>query len=121
MGTILAVVLGGAVIAAIAQEVPVVDGHLGPCSATFTVTGSEKKPIYDAKIEVVIRYGFMSLHKYTLQVGTNSEGKARVAGIPEKTKKPLEFRITFGQASKTVEFDPALKCSASFEVVLGDK
>ncbi len=120
-GMVLAFVVNITTTGIPAQEVPVVDGHLGSCSATFTVTDEQKKPIYDAKIDVTMRYGFMGLHKTELQVGTDSDGKARVAGIPEKVKKPLEFRITSGELSKTIKYSPAPKCHASFEVVLGAK
>ncbi len=117
-GVALASVLGSAANGIFAQEVPVVDGHLGSCTVSFTVTDEQKKPIYDAKIDVTIRYGFLGLHKSELQVGTNSEGKARVAGIPEKSKKPFEFRISRGEAFKTIEYDPSPRCRATYDVVL---
>lgn len=110
--------LGGVMLAAQELEVPVVDGHIGACSATFTVMDNGKRPIYNAKIDVVIHYGFLGLHKTALQVGTNSDGKARVAGLPERVKKPLEFFITSGRLSKTVLVDPSVKCDANFEVTL---
>jgi hypothetical protein len=100
-------------------EVPVINGMVGSCSANFTVTDSEKKPIYNAKINVIIRYGFLGLHKSELQIGTNSEGRARVTGLPDKVKKPLEFRISSGSLSKTVLVNPTEKCDSSVEVVLG--
>ncbi len=100
---------------------PVVDGHLGHCSASFTVRDIEKKPVYNAQIDVTVRYGLLGLHKLELQVGTNSDGKGRVAGLPEKVKKPLEFHITSGRLSKTVSSDPSDKCEATFEVTLGSQ
>jgi hypothetical protein len=112
-------ILGGAASAADAPEVPVIDGGLGTCSVIFTVTDSEKKPIYNAKINVTVYYGFLRLHKTELQVGTNSDGKARVIGLPEKVKKPLEFQVTNGPLSKTIMHNPATKCGAAIEVVLG--
>jgi hypothetical protein len=117
----LVFILGAAAVAADKPEVPEINGMVGSCSANFTVTDTEKKPIYNAKIEVVIRYGFGGLHKSELQIGTNSEGKARVIGLPEKVKKPLEFRISSGPLSKTVLVNPTEKCDASVEVVLGAK
>jgi len=99
-------------------KVPVVDGHIGQCSADFTVKDSEGKPIYDAKITVVIRHGFLGLHKTELQVGTNSDGKALVAGLPERVKKPLEFEITSGGNSEAIAVDPSVKCDSTFEVTL---
>jgi hypothetical protein len=106
-----------------AQEpaVPVVKADVGPCSADFTVTDSESKPVYDAKIQVRVRYGFMSKRKTDLEVGTNSNGKARIEGLPEKAKKPLEFRVRHGKSSKSVAQDPASDCHANFAVVLGEE
>ena len=89
-------VVGCALFAAPQLEVPVVDGHIGACSATLTVRDASSKPIYNAKINVIVRYGFLSLRKIGLQVGTNSDGRARVAGLPERPKKSLEFVITKG-------------------------
>ena len=73
------------------SEIPSINGSVGSCSALFTVLDAGKKPVYDAKINVVIRYGFGGLHKVELQVGTNSDGKARVIGLPEKSKSPSSF------------------------------
>lgn len=99
-------------------EVPVVKGDLGPCSADFTVTDSASKPLYDAKVHVTIVYGFMNKRKSDLDVGTNSDGKARIEGLPEKVKKILEFKIRHGEKTKSVLHDPANECRATFSVVL---
>ncbi len=120
IGTALVLVFGSVVVAAEKDEIPSVNGLVGSCSALFTVLDAAKKPIYDAKINVVIRYGFAGLHRTELQVGTNSDGKAKVIGLPEKAKKPLEFRVRSGELSKTVLVDPTLKCDSSVEVVLGN-
>jgi len=105
---------------AAAAEVPVVKGDLGPCSADFTVLDSSGKPVYDAKIHVTILYGFMNKRKSDLEIGTNSDGKARIEGLPERLKKPpLEFRIRGGDLTKSVTQDPATDCHASFNVPLG--
>jgi hypothetical protein len=102
-----------------AAEVPVIKGELGPCSADFTVTDSANKPLYDAKIHVTVRYGFMSKRKTDLEVGTNSDGKARIEGLPDKVKKPLEFQIRHAQLLKSLLHDPANECHANFTVALG--
>jgi hypothetical protein len=102
-----------------APQVPVVKADVGPCSADFTVTDNESKPIYDAKIQVRVRYGFLNKRKTDLEVGTNSNGKARIEGLPEKAKKPLEFRVGHGKFSKSVAQDPASDCHATFAVILG--
>ncbi len=103
------------------SEIPSINGSVGSCSALFTVLDAAKKPVYDAKINVVIRYGFGGLHKVELQVGTDSDGKARVIGLPEKSKKPLEFHVRSGALSKTVMVDPTAKCESSVDVVLSEK
>ena len=40
-------------------EVPVVKGGAGKCSADFVVTDYSGKGLYDAKIRIQLRYGFM--------------------------------------------------------------
>ncbi|MHB8539561.1 MAG: hypothetical protein ACYDCD_01270 [Candidatus Acidiferrales bacterium] len=108
----------GAAMAASPSDVPSVDGGIGACTANFTVKDGVSKPLYNAQIEVVIHYGFMSLRKTDLQVGTNSDGKARFTGLPGFTKKPLAFHVKSGTVSKTVTDDPATNCNATFDVVL---
>ncbi len=117
--------LGGLLIAlaasrAPALDVPVVNGGLGSCSADFTVADSANKPIYYAKIHVTIVYGFMNKRKQDLDIGTNSDGKARFEGLPNKLKKkPLDFQVRSGEQMKSVMIDPEVDCHASSSVVLG--
>jgi hypothetical protein len=99
-------------------EVPVVDGALGSCKADFTVKDEAGKPVYNAKIHVTIKYGFLNKRKTELEVGTNSDGKARVTGLPDLPKKPLEFQITSGTVSKAVTDDPSATCNAVYDVTL---
>ena len=101
-----------------APEIPVVDGGLGSCQADFTVKDDSAKPIYNAKIHTTIKYGFFSKRKTELEVGTNSDGKARVTGLPNLPKKPLEFSIKSGTVSTTVTDDPSNNCKAVFDVTL---
>ena len=101
-----------------ATDIPVIKGDLGPCSADFTVTDAQNKPLYDAKIHVIVRYGFMSKRKSELEIGTNSDGKARIEGLPDKVKKPLEIKISHEEMSKIVTHDPGLECQASFNEAL---
>ena len=118
LGFVLFLGLCGALLAATSPEVPVVDGGLGSCRADFTVKDGAGKPIYDAKVHVTIRYGFLSKRKTELEVGTNSDGKARVTGLPNYSKKPLEFSIKSGTVSTTVTDDPSDTCNATFDVAL---
>jgi hypothetical protein len=102
-------------------DVPVVKGGAGSCSADFVVTDLSKKGVYDAKIAIQIKYGFMGLRKLDLTVGTNYEGKARVEGLPEQFKGSAEFKVSHGDQSKTVPYDPQANCHPWHEVILGEK
>jgi hypothetical protein len=117
-GPALFLFLCGGLIAAQSPEVPVVDGGLGSCRADFTVKDGSDKPIYNAKIHVTIKYGFLSKRKAELEVGTNSDGKARVTGLPNLPKRPLEFSVKSGTVEKTVTDDPSDNCNATFDVTL---
>ena len=99
-------------------DVPVVDGGIGTCRADFTVKDEAGKPIYDAKIKVTLRYGIFNKRKMDLEIGTNSDGKARIIGLPDSPKKALEFQIKSGTVSKSVEDDPSANCTAVYEVTL---
>src|SRR5258708_1175803 len=87
-------------------DIPVAKGGAGSCTADFVVSDSSGKGIYDAKIGIQIKYGFMVLHKLDLTVGTNYEGKARIEGLPEQIKGLAEFKVRHGEQSKTVSYDP---------------
>jgi hypothetical protein len=118
----LALLLAASVVtcAASSTEVPVVNASLGPCTADFTVTDSTGKPIYNAKILVTISYGFMGKRKTDLEIGTNSDGKARFEGLPDRLKKPpMEFKVWTADQEKTVTNDPAVNCHPSFSVAMG--
>jgi hypothetical protein len=103
------------------KTVPVVDGGIGPCSADFTVTDASGAPVYNAKISVHIAYRFMSLHKLDLEVGTNAAGKARVTGLPEKTKQGLPFHASEGGREASAFVDPAKTCKAELTMTLEKK
>jgi hypothetical protein len=102
-------------------EVPVVKGGAGSCTADFVVSDSSGKGIYDAKIGIQIRYGFMGLHRLDLTVGTNFEGKARVEGLPEQIKRTAEFKVSHGDQRKSLPYDPQADCHPRHEVILGEK
>jgi hypothetical protein len=102
-------------------DVPVVKGGAGSCTADFVVKDGSGKGIYDAKIEIQIKYGTFGLHKLDATVGTNSDGKGRIEGLPERIKKTAEFKVTHGGQSKTLPFDPESDCHPHPEVVLEEK
>jgi hypothetical protein len=104
----------------VSAEVPVLKAGAGSCSADFVVTDSSGKGVYDAKISVQMQYGFMGLHKLDLTAGTNFDGKARIEGLPEKTKRAADFKISHGNQSKLVPYEPLDSCQAQHQVILGD-
>jgi hypothetical protein len=102
-------------------DMPQISADIGPCTAEFTVTDAGKKPLYNAKIHTIIRYGFMSKRKTELEIGTDVNGQARFTGLPHEVKKPIQFTVRAQGLSKTVTHDPASNCHANFEVALGGK
>ena len=111
---------GARSIAGAAIDVPSVSAGMGPCTADFTVVDVGNKPVYDAKIHVKLKYGFMSKRDSDLQIGTNSDGRAHIEGLPNKVKKPpLEYTIQSADATQTVSNDPAADCHPYFNVTLG--
>jgi len=103
------------------KTVAEVDAGLGPCTADFVITDQDAKPIYAANIRVHITYGFMNLHKFDLQVGTNADGKARFTGLPERTKRGLFFEASAGDRTAEAFDDPATTCKNQFTVTLRKK
>ncbi len=100
------------------QEVPAIRADLGPCTLDLRVTDADAKPLYNAKIHVQIRYGFLGKRKLDLEIGTNSEGRARFEGLPEKPNKPLEYRVTHDGKKGVVISGPSADCHASHMAVL---
>ena len=103
------------------KSIPVVDGGIGPCTADFTVTDAGGAPLYAAKINVHIAYGFMSAHKLDLEVGTNADGKARFAGLPNRLKRGMFFEASLGDRTAEAFDDPAVNCKAMFTLALRKK
>jgi hypothetical protein len=114
----LSILLSVAALTAQEQVVPVVDGQQGQCTADFTVKDKDTNPLYDAKIDITFRHGFFGVRKMSLQVGTNSDGRARVIGLPDKSDKTFQFMVSHGDLTETVLMHTAEGCQATFEVVL---
>ncbi|MFZ0201018.1 MAG: hypothetical protein WB523_15805 [Candidatus Sulfotelmatobacter sp.] len=104
-----------------AKTVAEVDAGLGPCTADFVITDEVGKPVYAANIRVHIAYGFMNLHKFDLQVGTNADGKARFIGLPENSKQGFFFRASDSDREGSAFDDPSKTCKAQFTIVLRKK
>lgn len=100
------------------RSIPVVDGGIGPCTADFTITGADNKPVYLAKIKVHIAYGFMSTRKLDLEVSTNIDGKARFTGLPDRVKRGLFWEASEGDRTGNAFDDPSKTCQAQLAVTL---
>ena len=100
-------------------SVPAVNANLGPCSVDFKVSQSVNQPIYNAQITVSIAYGFLGMKKMDLQIGTNSEGKARFVGLPAKVyRPPLTFVVKHKGRTKNVDYWPQVRCKAQYAVIM---
>jgi hypothetical protein len=115
----LAIVLAAAFAALQANptDVPVLKANLGDCSADFTVRGADNQPVYNATIHVRVRYGFMSVKRSDLEIGTSADGKARIEGLPSKAK-PLAYDVRKGDVKAAVTQDVENTCHATFDVSL---
>ena len=102
-----------------AQDVPAVDGGLGICSVEITVNGADAKPIYAATVKVHIAHGFGGFHKLDLEGGTNSNGKVKFTGLPNRVRRPpLEIEASKDQLVGVATYDPAVQCRALRTIVL---
>jgi hypothetical protein len=98
-------------------DVPALNARLGGCSAEFTVKNGDGAPVYLALIHVNVRYGTMNLKRMDLEVGTNSEGKARIKGLPDKAKL-MTYDIQKDDKKTTVDQDVAKACEGKFDVTM---
>lgn len=89
----------------------------GICTADFAVKDAGGKAVYAAMIHVRVRYGFMSVKRADLEVGTDSDGKARIEGLPEKAR-PLMYDIKKNGLEGSAEQNVEEKCQAKFEVTI---
>jgi hypothetical protein len=104
------------------DDVPVTDGTSGPCSIEFSVTDSDGKPVYAARIDVHLAYGAFGAHKLDMGVYTNAQGKAKFTGIPAKVKKPpVEFNAKKDDLVGMATMDPATECQAKHDIVMDKK
>jgi hypothetical protein len=103
------------------QKVPLIDGAAGPCVLQLTVKGPDGKAVYDATVKVHIAYGFAGVRKLDLQAGTNSDGKVKFTGLPERVHRPpLEFDASKGDLEGSLTYDPSAECQATHEVTLAE-
>jgi len=103
------------------HAVPVIDGGIGPCTADFIITDSGGAPVYAAKVRVHIAYGFWSVRKLDLELGTNIDGKACFVGLPDRIKHGLYFHASQGDNIGEAFDDPANTCKAQLTITLQKK
>jgi hypothetical protein len=89
----------------------------GSCSADFSIKGADGKPVYAAMVHVKVRYGFAGVKRADLEVGTSSEGKARIEGLPDKAR-PMTYEIAKDEKKAEVTQDVSSTCHATFDVVM---
>ena len=100
------------------HSIPSVDAGISTCSADFTITDTNNKPVYAAKVKVHIAYGFASMRKIDLEVGTNVDGKGRFIGLPNRVKNGLFFDASEGDRTGNAFQDVSKTCQAQFTIVL---
>src|SRR4051812_2952896 len=103
------------------NPVPVISGDLGECTADFTVTDTKMKPVYSAKLAVELRYGFGGFRRTNLEIFTNVDSRARVEGLPERSKRPLTFSATFEGRKTAIMVDPEQQCHGKYQAILTDR
>jgi len=109
---------GSAQNAAAAVPPTEISADLGACSALITVTGIDSKPIYGAKVNTRIQYGLLGVKRLDLEAFTGSDGSVKITSLPEALKKPMYIHISKGEMEEIVEFKPAVRCRAVFNVQL---
>jgi hypothetical protein len=95
-----------------------ISADLGGCSALITVTGTDSKPVYNAKVTTRIRSGFMGAKKLDLEAYTSAAGQVKIVKLPEVPKKPVIIYIDKDGKTESVEFKPEVRCRATFDVQL---
>lgn len=100
-------------------DTPRISADLGNCSADFHVTGADSKPVYNARVHTLIKYGAFSARKTELEVRTDSDGNASVINLPNYSKKPITFDVgTDKSPATTVQFVPDKDCHAKYQIQL---
>jgi hypothetical protein len=100
------------------ETIPTLDGGIGPCTAEFHVLGADNKPVYNAQVHTLIKYGAFGVKKLDLQGSTNVDGKMKFTGLPDVNKRPVFFDIKQGTKTAQRSFEPGANCNPVFEVIL---
>jgi hypothetical protein len=95
-----------------------ISADLGSCSALITVTGTDSKPVYGAKMNTRIQYGLLGVKRLDLEAFTGTDGQVRITHLPQTLKKPMYIHISKDDKEELVEFKPNVRCRATFNVQL---
>jgi hypothetical protein len=95
-----------------------ISADLGPCSAQISVTGTDLKPVYGAKVTTRIQYGLLGVKRLDLEGYTGPNGRVKITRLPEALKKPMYIHISRNDEDHVVEFKPDRHCQAEFDVEL---
>jgi hypothetical protein len=106
---------GGAQSAAAPTEL---SADLGSCSALITVTGTDSKPVYAAKISMRVQYGPFGVKKLDLEAFTGGDGRLKITHLPETLKREMTIHIRKDDMEEIVDFMPSLQCHATYNVQL---
>ena len=103
------------------EKVPEISGNLGGCSVEVRAIDSAGKPVYGAQVSVHMRYGFGGFHRLDLQIGTNSDGRARFVGLTERARMPLSFYADYHGRETVVPVDLRQNCHQKQDATIPDK
>jgi hypothetical protein len=95
-----------------------ISADLGPCSAHITVTGTNAKPVYAAKITARVLYGPFAVKKLDLEAFTGADGQVTITHLPAIRKKTMTIYIRKDDDEETVDLTPGSSCHSSFSVQL---
>ena len=98
-------------------EVTVLKAGLGGCSADFVIKDADGKPVYAANVHVRVRYGVFGVKRADLEVGTNSNGEARIEGLPDKAR-PMTYDVQKDAKKASAEQDVAANCHPKYDLTL---
>jgi hypothetical protein len=95
-----------------------ISADLGPCSAHITVTGTNAKPVYAAKVTARVLYGPFAVKKLDLEAFTGVDGQVTITHLPEIRKKTITIYIRNDADEQAVDMTPSSSCHSSFSVQL---
>jgi hypothetical protein len=73
----------------------------------------------EATVRVQVKYGFGGMRRLDLEAGTNSDGKVKFAGLPDRVQRPrLAFHASKDEFEGVAAFDPSTECRGKHDITL---